>query len=63
VTFSVKSSLTLSILPNGTVREGLFSPPLSPTLMSCAQEAITSSRFARGAAVRQIRVPVALSKP
>jgi hypothetical protein len=63
VTFSIKSSLTLSILPNGTIREGVFNPPLSPTLMSCAQEAIGSSRFPAGEGVRQIRVPVNLAKP
>jgi hypothetical protein len=63
VTFSIKSSLTLSILPNGTVREGVFNPPLSPTLMTCAQEAITSSRFPAGEGVRQIHVPVNLSRP
>jgi hypothetical protein len=63
VTFSVRSSLTLSILPSGAVREGVFNPPLSPTLMSCAQEAIASSRFAPGEGVREIRVPVTLSKP
>jgi hypothetical protein len=63
VTFSVRSSLTLSIQPNGTIREGVFNPPLSPTLMSCAQEAITASRFPKGMAVREIRVPVTLSRP
>jgi hypothetical protein len=63
VTFSIKSSLTLSILPSGAVREGVFNPPLSPTLMSCAQEAITSSRFPPAEELRQIRVPVSLSRP
>jgi ferric-dicitrate binding protein FerR (iron transport regulator) len=63
VRFSIESSLTLSILPNGTVHEGVFNPPLSPTLMMCASEAITASRFAGAEAMRQIRVPVSLSRP
>jgi hypothetical protein len=63
VTFSVQSSLTLSILPNGAIREGVFDPPLSPTLTNCAREAISSSRFPVGESIRQIRVPVTLSRP
>jgi hypothetical protein len=62
VSFSVRSSLTLSILPSGAIREGVFNPPLSPTLMACASEAIMSARFAAGESVRQVRVPVNLSR-
>jgi FecR protein len=60
VRFTIQSSLSLTVLPNGTVREGVFTPPLSPTLMSCAREAISSARFVRGEAIRQVSVPVRL---
>jgi hypothetical protein len=63
VRFSIRSSLTLAILPNGAIREGVFDPPLSPTLMNCARDAITQARFPSAASVRQIRVPVNLSRP
>jgi FecR-like protein len=63
VRFSIQSSLTLAILPNGAIREGVFDPPLSPTLMNCARDAITSARFTGTESVRQIRVPVNLSRP
>jgi hypothetical protein len=56
------SSLSLSILPNGSVREGLFTPPLSPTLMNCARDAITSARFPAGDSVREVHVPVHLAR-
>jgi hypothetical protein len=61
VQFTIESSLSLTVLPNGTVREGVFSPPLSPTLMSCAREAISAARFSHGESVRQVRVPIRLS--
>jgi hypothetical protein len=61
VSFSIRSSLRLSILPSGTIREGVFDPPLSPTLMTCARQAITSVRFPKGESVRQIQVAVNLS--
>ena len=60
--FTIESSLSLTVLPNGTVREGVFSPPLSPTLMSCAREAISAARFSRGESVRQVKVPIRLSR-
>jgi hypothetical protein len=60
VRFSIRSSLTLTILPNGTVREGLFEPPLSPTLMTCARDAIAAARFPQDAAT-VVRVPLVLS--
>jgi hypothetical protein len=63
VRFSIKSSLTLTVLPNGTVREGLFDPPLSPTLMACAREAIVEARFPQDSATVVLRVPVVLSPP
>jgi hypothetical protein len=63
VRFTIESSLSLTVLPNGTVREGVFSPPLSPTLMSCAREAISSARFPTGDAIRQVHMPVRLSRP
>ena len=63
VRFSIESSLTLTVLPAGTVREGVFNPPLSPTLMTCARAAISSARFPHGESVTQIRVPVRLSPP
>jgi hypothetical protein len=56
--FSIRSSLTLAVLPNGLVREGVFDPPLSPTLMACAREAVAAARFTRHDRVREIRVPV-----
>lgn len=62
VSFSIRSSLRLSILPSGAVREGVFDPPLSPTLMTCARQAITSARFPKGVSVRQIQVAVNLSR-
>jgi ferric-dicitrate binding protein FerR (iron transport regulator) len=62
VSFSIVSSLTLSILPNGSVREGLFNPPLSPTLMNCARDAITMARFPRGESTREVRLPVNLAR-
>jgi len=62
VSFSIRSSLRLSILPSGAIREGVFDPPLSPTLMTCAREAITSARFPKGESVRQIQVAVNLSR-
>jgi len=61
VSFSIRSSLKLSILPTGAIREGVFDPPLSPTLMTCAREAITSVRFAKSSSLRQIQVSVNLS--
>jgi hypothetical protein len=61
VRFSIRSSLTLTVLPSGTVREGLFEPPLSPTLMTCARDAIAAARFPQDAATAVVRVPVVLS--
>jgi hypothetical protein len=60
---SVESALTLTILPTGAIREGVFTPPLSPTLMSCADKAIGAARFPRGEAVREIHIPVHLAPP
>jgi hypothetical protein len=60
VRFSIRSSLTLTVLPNGTVREGLFDPPLSPTLMTCARDVIAASRFPQESATTIVRVPVEL---
>jgi hypothetical protein len=62
VRFSVESSLELTILPSGAIREGVFTPPLSPTLMGCADKAIGAAHFPRGDAPRQIRIPVQLSR-
>ena len=62
VRFSVESSLTLTILQSGAIREGVFLPPLSPTLMSCADKAIGAAHFPPGEAPRQIKVPVQLSR-
>jgi ferric-dicitrate binding protein FerR (iron transport regulator) len=61
VRFSVESSLELTILPNGAIREGVFTPPLSPTLMSCADKAIGAAHFPGGDAPRKIHIPVQLS--
>ena len=63
VRFTIESSLELTIMPNGAVRDGLFTPPLSPTLMSCANRAIAEARFAKSDAVRTIRIPVQLARP
>ena len=62
VRFSVESSLTLTILQSGAIREGVFLPPLSPTLMSCADKAIGAAHFPPGEAPRQFKVPVQLSR-
>jgi len=59
--FSVESSLKLTISPSGAIREGVFTPPLSPTLMSCADKAIGGAHFPRGEAVREIVIPVHLA--
>jgi hypothetical protein len=61
VRFTIVSSLSLTVLPNGTVREGVFNPPLSPTLMSCAFESMSAARFPHGDSLRQVSVPVRLS--
>jgi hypothetical protein len=61
VRFSIRSSLTLTIAPNGTVREGVFDPPLSPTLMACARDAIGAVRFPQEGSTVVLRVPVELS--
>jgi hypothetical protein len=61
VRFSVESSLELTILPNGAIREGVFAPPLSPTLMTCADKAIGAAHFSGSDAVRKIHIPVQLS--
>jgi len=63
VHFSIHSSLSLAILPNGLVREGIFDPPLSPTLMTCAHEAVAAAHFPRHDGVREIRVPVIFARP
>jgi hypothetical protein len=63
ITFTVESSLALTILPTGVVREGLFNPPLSPTLLNCARDAVVSARFPGASTVRRIDVPVRLSRP
>jgi len=60
VRFSIRSSLTLTVSQNGTVREGVFDPPLSPTLMTCARDAISAARFPQDSAP-VVRVPVVLS--
>jgi hypothetical protein len=62
VRFSVESSLTLTIVQSGAIREGVFMPPLSPTLMSCADKAIGGAHFPPGEAPRQIKVAVQLSR-
>jgi len=62
VRFSVESSLTLTIVQSGAIREGVFMPPLSPTLMSCADKAIGAAHFPPGETPRQIKVPVQLSR-
>jgi hypothetical protein len=59
--FSVDSALKLTILPTGAIREGVFSPPLSPTLMTCADKAIGGAHFPRGEGVREIHIPVHLA--
>jgi hypothetical protein len=61
VRFSVESSLKLTVVASGAVHEGIFSPPLSPTLMMCADKAIGGIRFAESDVTRQIQVPVRLS--
>ena len=62
VRFSIESALELSISPSGAIREGVFTPPLSPTLMSCADKAIGAAHFPGTSAPRQIRIPVQLSR-
>ncbi|HMI83057.1 MAG TPA: FecR family protein [Polyangiaceae bacterium] len=62
VRFTVESSLALTLLPSGAIREGVFTPPLSPTLMSCADKAIGAAHFSASDAPRLIRIPVQLSR-
>jgi hypothetical protein len=61
--FSIESSLHLTVLPNGTVREGVFTPPLSPSLMSCARDAIAGAHFAHTDGITQVSIPIRLSRP
>jgi hypothetical protein len=62
VRVSVESSLELTLLPSGAIREGIFTPPLSPALMSCADKAIGAAHFPKGEAPRQVHIPVQLSR-
>lgn len=59
VHFSVATSITLSIRPDGSV-SGLFDPPLSPTLMGCATDAVARVRFPRALGPTHVRAPVRL---
>jgi hypothetical protein len=59
--FSVESSLKLTISPSGAIREGIFTPPLSPKLMSCADKAIGGAHFPAREALREIVIPVHLA--
>jgi hypothetical protein len=61
VDFSVESSLSFSIAPDGSIPEAVFSPPLSPTLMACAEEQIRKARFPRAAGPTRVHVPVELT--
>ncbi|HKQ69143.1 MAG TPA: hypothetical protein VJT73_07380, partial [Polyangiaceae bacterium] len=63
VRFSIQSSLSLTVLPTGVVREGVFNPPLSPTLLECVRDSIGAARFPVGATTREVRLPVSLSPP
>ena len=63
VRFSVESSLRLDVSPEGVVERGTFAPPLSPTLMQCAQRAIDTVRFSAGAESRHLDVPLRLAPP
>ena len=62
VEISIESSLTLVISPDGTTREGVFNPPLSPTLMSCANEVISHVDFAKAQQPTRITLPIRLSR-
>lgn len=62
VRFSVESSLSLTLAPNGAIREGVFTPPLSPTLMNCADKAVGEAHFPGGDSVREVRIPVRLGR-
>jgi hypothetical protein len=62
VQFSVESSLLLTLTPSGAIREGVFTPPLSPTLMTCADKAIGAAHFPSGDGERRVRIPVHLAR-
>jgi hypothetical protein len=63
VLFSVHSTLTLTIADDGGVRQGVFWPPLSPTLMACAERALHGTRFIRSPAAWDRTVRIDLSPP
>jgi hypothetical protein len=63
VAFSVHSTLALSIAADGAVQQGVFAPPLSPTLTACAAQALGRMRFERSSSTWERKVSVDLSPP
>ena len=49
--FPSRARWSSRISPSGAIREGVFMPPLSPTLMSCADKAIGARPFSAGRSV------------
>ncbi len=61
VRFTIDSSLSVVIAPEGSIRQATFHPPLSPTLMACAQNVVLGARFPHAVEVTQARVPLHLA--
>jgi len=61
VQFSIETSLTVVVALDGTIREGVFNPPLSPSLMSCVAEAFSRVRFAPAEQPSRIELPIRLA--
>ena len=54
---TAQSSVTLSVAPDGSIEQVSFDPPLSPSVQSCTEHALTEVRFApslEGASVTRI---------
>lgn len=54
---SAQSAVTLSVAPEGSIEQVSFAPPLSPTVQSCSEHALSELRFApslEGASVTRV---------
>jgi hypothetical protein len=61
VRFTVESSLSISIGKDGSIEWAAFAPPLSPTLMSCAEQAVKHVRLRPSTVATDAVVPIRLS--
>ncbi len=59
--FSVHSTLRLVIGKDGAVEQGVFRPPLSPTLMACATSLVRTVRFAQSTVRSTLDVSIDLT--